>query len=29
MRREVVERKKLDQNIIPMDLEILIARLDI
>ena len=29
MRREVVERKKLDQKIIPMDLEILIARLDI
>ena len=29
MRREDVERKKLDLKIIPMDLEILIARLDI
>ena len=29
MRREDVERKKLDLKIVPMDLEILIARLDI
>ena len=29
MRREDVERKKLDLKIIPMDLDILIARLDI
>ena len=29
MRREDVERKKLDLKIIAMDLEILIARLDI